>query len=85
MAGIVERGGIAEFGKQGDETYSPLDPFDVPVILNDSKLHPYFNLFANESGRAPARKVITELAPWLVPKDPHFVREFQTAGFEPRL
>lgn len=85
MSEIVEKGEIAEFGEQGDETNSPLDPFDVPADLADEKMHPYFKLLANEPGRAPARKVITELALWLAPKDPHFVREFQTLGFDQRL
>ena len=85
MADIIEKGEIAEFGEQGDETNSPLDPFDVPAELSDDKLHPYFKMLAEDPGRAPARKVITELALWLAPKDPHFVREFQTAGFDQRL
>ncbi|WP_424832262.1 hypothetical protein [Ruegeria sp.] len=85
MMEIIEKGEIAEFGEQGDETNSPLDPFDIPANLSDDKLHPYFKMLAEEPGRAPARKVITELALWLAPQDPHFVREFQTLGFDQRL
>lgn len=85
MADIIEKGEIAEFGEQGDETNSPLDPFEISAGLGEDKLHPYFLLLANEPGRAPARKVISELALWLAPKDPHFVREFQTNGFDQRL
>ncbi|MEM6898933.1 MAG: hypothetical protein AAF583_04085 [Pseudomonadota bacterium] len=85
MMEIIEKGEIAEFGEQGDETNSPLDPFDVPPDLDPAKIHPYFRLLADEPGRAPARKVISELALWLAPKDPHFVREFQTNGFDQRL
>lgn len=85
MAAIIQEGKIAEFGEQGDETNSPLDPFDVPSTLDEGKLHPYFKLLAEDPGRAPARKVISELALWLAPKDPHFVREFQTNGFDQRL
>ncbi len=85
MMEIIEKGEIAEFGEQGDETNSPLDPFDIPANLTDDKLHPYFKMLAQEPGRAPARKVIKELSLWLAPQDPHFVREFQTLGFDQRL
>lgn len=85
MAGVIEKGEIAEFGEQGDETNSPLDPFEIPTGLDEAKLHPYFKMLADDPGRAPARKVISELALWLAPKDPHFVREFQTNGFDQRL
>ena len=85
MAEIIEKDEIKDFGQQGDETNSPLDPFDVPMNLSEEKLHPYFKLLRDEPGRAPARKVISELALWLAPKDPHFVREFQTNGFDQRL
>ncbi|WP_411351592.1 hypothetical protein PNH50_15805 [Leisingera aquaemixtae] len=85
MAAVIDRGEVAEFGEQGDETNSPLDPFDVPAHLDRNKLHPYFVILAESPGRAPARKVISELALWLAPKDPHFVREFQTDGFDQRL
>lgn len=85
MAKVIDKGEIAEFGAQGDETNSPLDPFDVPASLDRTKLHPYFVILAESPGRAPARKVISELALWLAPKDPHFVREFQTDGFDQRL
>lgn len=85
MAQLLNGGGIKHIGRQGDLTNSPVDPFlvarDVPV----QKVHPYFNLLASEEARAPARKVISELALWLAPKDPHFVREFQTSGFDQRL
>lgn len=85
MSEVIESGEIEEFGQQGDETNSPLDPFEVPADLPEEKLHPYFKLLRDEPGRAPARKVISELALWLAPKDPHFVREFQTNGFDQRL
>lgn len=85
IAEIIEKDQIEEFGEQGDETNNPLDPFDIPHDWSHDKLHPYFRFLADEPGRAPARKVITELALWLAPKDPHFVREFQTNGFDQRL
>lgn len=85
MLAVVESGDIEELGIQGDETNSPLDPFEVPTDLPDDRLHPYFKLLMDEPGRAPGRKVISELALWLAPKDPHFVREFQTEGFDQRL
>lgn len=85
MADVLDSNKIREFGEQGDETNSPLDPFDVPIGLDARRLHPNFMLLKDEPGRAPARKVISELALWLAPKDPHFVREFQTNGFDQRL
>lgn len=85
MTVVIDGGEVAAFGEQGDETNSPLDPFDVPASLDRKKLHPYFVILAENPGRAPARKVISELALWLAPKDPHFVREFQTDGFDQRL
>ncbi|CTQ77578.1 hypothetical protein [Roseibium alexandrii] len=85
MAEVFISGKVAEFGEQGDETNSPLDPFEISDDLDRDKLHPYFKMLADEPGRAPARKVIKELALWLAPKDPHFVREFQTNGFDQRL
>ena len=85
MAEVIQSGMIAEFGEQGDETNSPLDPFEIPAELDKDKLHPNFMMLASDPGRAPARKVISELALWLAPKDPHFVREFQTNGFDQRL
>lgn len=85
MVAVIDSGEVAEFGEQGDETNSPLDPFDVPATLDRKKLHPYFVVLAESPGRAPARKVVSELALWLAPKDPHFVREFQTEGFDQRL
>ncbi|AXO17010.1 hypothetical protein DY252_20055 [Thalassospira indica] len=85
MAKVLENGSVEEFGQQGDETNSPLDPFDVAADLKDEELHPYYKQLKDEPGRLPARKVISELALWLAPKDPHFVREFQTNGFDQRL
>ena len=85
MAEVIRTGQITEFGAQGDETNSPLDPFEVPLGIDEAKLHPYFIVLAQEPGRAPARKVVSELTLWLAPKDPHFVREFQTMGFDQRL
>lgn len=85
MARLIEEGGIAEFGEQGDETNSPLDPFEVSAGMNPDALHPYFKMLLEEPGREPARVVIRELALWLAPADPHLVREFQTTGFDQRL
>ena len=85
MANILEKGEIAEFGRQGDEPKSPLNPFDFPSEVDGVKLHPYFKNLVEDPMLAPARKVISELALWLAPRDPHFVREFQTNGFDQRL
>ena len=85
MAKIVDDGEVAEFGIQGDETNSPLDPFAVPPSTDPETLHPYFRQLATNRANAPARKVITELVLWLAPAEPQFVREFQGAGFDQRL
>ena len=85
MANIMENEEVTEYGKQEDETNSPLDPFQLPPKFDRKKMHPYFRILAEDPGHQPARKVISQLAIWLTPKDPHFVREFQTNGFDQRL
>jgi hypothetical protein len=85
MAEVIESGKVDEFGEQGDETNSPLDPFDVPAGQDPEKLHPYFKILLEDPARQPARAVIKELALWLAPTDPHLVQEFQTNGFDQRL
>ncbi len=85
MVKVVDDGEVAAFGEQGDETNSPLDPFEVSPTVSRDRLHPYFVHLSSYPGSAPARKAISELALWLAPKDPHFVREFQTNGFDQRL
>ena len=85
MANILENGEIAEFSRQGDEPNSPLNPFELPPGVDRKKLNPNFKLLVEDPSLAPARKVISELALWLAPEDPHFVREFQTNGFDQRL
>ena len=57
----------------------------MPADADPAKLHPYFRELAERPGRAPARAVVKEVAPWLAPSDPHFVPEFQFKQFDQRL
>lgn len=85
IAEIIKTNNIDAYGQQGDTTNSPLDLFDVPETLDKDKLHPYFVQLLNSPGKKPARVVLSEIARWLAPADPHLVREFQTSGFDQRL
>ncbi|MGY4306444.1 hypothetical protein ACVIJ6_003687 [Bradyrhizobium sp. USDA 4369] len=85
IARVVEEGNYEELGDQGDETNYPVDLFAVPPEADPQKLHPSFKLVMEVPGRAPARAVLKQIAPWLAPADPHFVREFQFAQFDQRL
>jgi hypothetical protein len=76
---------IREYGDQGDEIDEPTELLRLPTDCDPSLLHPYFRLLIDEPGREPARAVIREIAPWLNPKDPHLVTEFQNKGFDQRL
>ncbi len=81
----VQNEDIAALGKQGDEGNVPFDLLRVPADADPLKLHPYFRILLEGSGRAPARAAIREIGPWLAPSDPHFVQQFQFDQFDQRL
>lgn len=55
----------------------------TPVVPED-QLHPHFVTVANEPSYYAARVVMAEVFDSWSDADPHFVREFQTAGFDAR-
>ncbi|SHK05390.1 hypothetical protein SAMN05444159_2290 [Bradyrhizobium lablabi] len=85
IATALEDPNLAELGFQADEPNEPFDLLYVPSTVDRTKLHPYFKILLEESGRAPARAVLREIGPWLAPSDPHFVSEFQFKQFDQRL
>lgn len=54
-------------------------------VAPQAALHPYFRHLEVIPHSLPARRVLAELGPWMQSGDPHFVREFQTQGFDQRL
>lgn len=85
IAKVVETIDLDTYGNQGEATNVPIDLFNVPETLDRDKLHPYFVHLLEDPGKQPARAVLSEIARWLAPAEPHLVREFQTSGFDQRL
>jgi len=85
LAEVLASGKVNEFGIQFDETAIPIDLLSPLISTDTEHLHPYFKLLIEAPGRAPARAVIQEIGPWLLPSDPHLVTEFQTKGFDQRI
>jgi hypothetical protein len=82
---IIQNEDIVALGRQGDMTNVPIDLLRLSTDFEPSILHPYFRVLLETKARAPARAVIREIGPWLTPKDPHLVQEFQHKGFNQRL
>jgi hypothetical protein len=85
MSDLIDGGDIEKHGQQGDETNNPIKLFQEAADQDPEKLHPYYKIIRDDPGHEPARLVLSELALWLAPSDPHLVREFQTAGFDQRI
>jgi hypothetical protein len=85
MYDLIEAGDIERHGLQGDETNNPIQLFQEAVDQDPEKLHPFYKILRDDPSHEPARLVLSELALWLAPSDPHLVREFQTAGFDQRI
>ena len=68
---------LADVGFAGMNLLSPVAPA--------RRLHPYFRRLDLVPHSAPARRVVKEITPWMQSGDPHFIREFQTDGFDQRL
>jgi len=85
IARVVQENNYEALGDQGDETNYPVDLFALPPDADPQRLHPSFKLVMDAPGRAPSRAVLMQIAPWLAPSDPHFVREFQFTQFDQRL
>lgn len=68
---------------QGDEKDAPNEIF-VPVVVDDD-LHPYFRVLISEPRFEAARNLIREIVYSYKDPDGHYIREFQTNGFDARL
>lgn len=68
---------------QGDEKEAPYEIF-VPVVV-DEDLHPYFRVLISESRFEAARNLIREIVYSYKDPDGHYIKEFQTNGFDARL
>jgi len=82
------RGGLeaALAGATRPPAPSPTGGLDLLTpVAAAGQLHPYFENLRSDPHKAAARRVFAELGRWLAPTDRHFVREFQTAGFDQRL
>ena len=68
---------------QGDEVQTPNEIFRP--VAEHSQLHPYFRVLAEEPRFEAARNLIREIAYSYVDVDGHYIKEFQTQGFNARL
>lgn len=85
IAEIIKDENLEELSYQGDEPNEPFDLFQARAGADINRLHPFYRVLSQDSGRAPARAVFREIGPWLAPSDPHFVKEFQEKAFDQRL
>lgn len=72
-----------ELYPQGDEEEAPSEIFE-PVVECD-KLHPYFHVLISEPRFEAARSLIREMIYSYKDPDGHYIKEFQTKGFDARL
>lgn len=82
---LARRKSFGGIEPQGDQERSPVDLLAPSTSVLPEHFHPYFRDLLDNPSRAPARRVISEIAPWLYPADPHFVSEFQRHQFDQRL
>lgn len=68
---------------QGDEKVAPYEILE-PVVAAD-KLHPYFKILISEPRYEAARNLIREMVYSYKDPDGHYIKEFQTHGFDARL
>lgn len=68
---------------QGDEKEAPNEILEPCV--KDEDLHPYFKVLIHEPRVEAARNLIKEIVYTFVDTDGHYIREFQTGGFDARL
>lgn len=81
---------IAEFVADGQELYPQGDERRLPNEIlepqvSEEKLHPYFIVLAREPRFEAARNLIKEIVYSYTDPDGHYIREFQTQGFDARL
>lgn len=68
---------------QGDEKHVPNEIL-VPVV-DETKFHPYFKVLINEPRFEAARNFIKEVVYSYIDPDGHYIKEFQTQGFDARI
>lgn len=81
---------ISTFVNDGNETYSQGDEKHSPKeilkpVVEEDKLHPYFKVLVNEERFEAARNLIKEVVYSYVDPDGHYIKEFQTQGFDARI
>ena len=69
---------------QDDETRRRKNALLEPIVDED-RLHPYFNKLINEDGYSPACEAIKEVAFVYNDLDGNFIEQFQTTGFDSRI
>jgi len=72
-----------ELYPQGDEKIAPYEIL-LPVVPDD-ELHPYFKVLISEPRYEAARNLIREIVYTYKDPDGHYIKEFQTHGFDARL
>ena len=72
-----------ELYPQEDEKHAPNEILEPVVVEN--KLHPYFKILINEPRFEAARNLIKEVMYSYVDLDGHYIKEFQTQGFDARI
>lgn len=77
MASCIRSSGVEIDGS------APLDLF-TPVVIEE-KLNPGYEYLRTAPHSHAARELINHIAPWYETQDKHFVREFQTSGFDARI
>lgn len=81
---------IIEYVNDGNEIYPQEDEKTVPneilvPVVNSEKLHSYFKVLINEPRYEAARNLIKEAVYSYVDPDGHYIKEFQTQGFDARI
>lgn len=72
-----------EFYPQDDEKELPNEIF-IP-LSEEEKLHDYYKVLRDESRYEAARNIIKEIVYSFIDIDGHYIKEFQTGGFNARL
>lgn len=81
---------LAEYQNDGNELYPQGDEKKTPneilePVVKEEKLHPHFRVLANEPRFEAARNLIKEAVYSYVDPDGHYIKEFQTNGFDARI
>ncbi len=81
---------IAEYIDDGNEVYPQGDEKHVPneilvPVVEEEFLHPYFKVLIHEPRFEAARNLIKEVVYSYVDPDGHYIKEFQTNGFDARI